>query len=286
MRWSAGACNARVPVTGHVVEFVDDRELDEHKVNELHGNEIALDEGVIAHFLDKENWSSFTRHFVDLKIASLYRYLQRDRVTEAAFLGSGTGFEIGPLWRSGFRPARLLVSDLNRSTLEVAKFNLTAQHIDDATDVCLFTSDLDAVPLKDDRLPLVVYECLHHTPDMHATVERMLRYGYRSIYFVEPCSNWLMKILARFGLAQREEYSGLEPDRLDLKRLRSLSNRYGYRLEVHTMWELPVDYFERISRNNAWVERLMIRAIDAVSMAFRPFRFGNFAACRLKRLSP
>ena len=142
------------------------------------------------------------------------------------------------------------MSDLNRSTLEVAKFNLASQDIDESTQVCLFTSDLDAVPLKDRALPLVVYECLHHTPDMHTTIERMLRYGYDSICFVEPCSNWLMRIFARLGLAQHEEYSGLEPDRLDLKRLRRLCDRYGYRLEVRTMWELPVDYVERLSRNS------------------------------------
>ena len=198
----------------------------------------------------------------------LYRYLQRDSVDDAAFLGSGTGFEIGPLWRSGYRPRRLLVSDLNRSTLEVAKFNLTAQHIDESTPVCLFTSDLDAVPLKDIGIPIVVYECLHHTPDMHATIERMLHYGYRVVYFVEPCSNWLMRILARFGLAEREEYSGLSPDRLDLAgRLRGLCDQYGYHLDVHTMWELPVDYFERVGRGRKWVERLLIAMIDGVSVA-------------------
>jgi len=277
------ACDARVPVTDHVVEFVDVAELDDHKSNELHGNEIGSDADVVEHFLAKEDWSSFSRHFVSLKIASLYRYIRDGGRGQAAFLGSGTGFEIGPLWREGYRPARLFVSDLNRSTLEVAKFNLASQNIDESTQVCLFTSDLDAVPLKDRALPLVVYECLHHTPDMHATIERMLRYGYESICFVEPCSNWLMRIFARVGLAQREEYSGLEPDRLDLKRLRRLCDRYGYRLEVHTMWELPVDYFERVSRNRPWLERVMIGAIDAFSFVLRPFRFGNFAACRLTR---
>jgi pimeloyl-ACP methyl ester carboxylesterase len=34
--------------------------------------------------------------------------------------------------------------------------------------------DLDAVPIKDRALPLVIYECLHHTADMHATINRMM----------------------------------------------------------------------------------------------------------------
>jgi hypothetical protein len=58
------AFDARVAVTDRVVELVDVLALDQHRANELHGNEIASDQDVVEHFLDKENWSSFGRHFV------------------------------------------------------------------------------------------------------------------------------------------------------------------------------------------------------------------------------
>jgi hypothetical protein len=282
-------CDHRVPVTGGIVELVDPESLDEHKSGELEGNEISLDEETIRHYLGKEDWSSFTRHFIERKIGLLAEWLVADGVEDAAFLGSGTGFEIRPLMRHGFRPTRLFVSDLNRSTLEVARYNVAEAGLGDGVPVTLFTSDLDVVPLKSRDRTLVIYECLHHTPDMHATIERMLAYGYRTIYFVEPTTNWLIRYLARKGLAQRIEYSGVDPDRLDLKRLDELTTRYGYRTKMRTLWEFPDDYYRRVvtkvlrGREISGTERAATAAIDALSYAGSPVRFGNFTVCRLTK---
>jgi hypothetical protein len=47
------------------------------------------------------------------------------------------------------------------------------------------------------------------------------------------------------GLAQREEYSGLKPKWLELKKLRKLCRRHGYEMFVTTMWEIPEEYFRK-----------------------------------------
>jgi hypothetical protein len=278
-----------MPVTGHVVELVDPGLLDQHKAGELEGNRISLDVETVRHYLDKENWSSFIQHFTERKIARLASWLVADRVDDAAFLGSGTGFEIGPLVRHGFAPRVLALSDLSRSTLEVAKYNLAQSGIAGSVPVSLFTSDLDEVPIKSREQPLVIYECLHHTADMHAAIERMLKYGYQQIYFVEPSTNWVIESLAKRGLAQRIEYSGVDPDRLNIKLLKSLCRENGYRLDVHTLWEFPDDYFRRFLRKflrrerSTIVERGFHLLIDTISIVGRPFRFGNFAVCRLTK---
>ena len=50
-------------------------------------------------------------------------------------------------------------------------------------------------------------------------VERLLAQGYKAILLVEPTSNALIKCLARRGLAQRVEYSGVKPGRLEIGEL-------------------------------------------------------------------
>lgn len=282
-------CDHEVAVADDVVEMVEHAQLDEHKIAELAGNEIELDPDTIRHYLNKESWSSFTQHFSEQKLRRLAKLLIADRVLIPAFLGSGTGFEIAPLIRYGYRPASMLVSDLNRSTLEIAKYNLAAAGLPPGTPVSLFTADLDSVPLKNRERPIVVYECLHHTPDMHLTLERMMSFGYRTIYFVEPTTNWLMKWLARRGLAQRIEYSGVDPDRLDLKRLESMCAQHDYEIDTTTIWEFPEDYYRRIldvvpgRRSPRWLQRIVLASIDLLSLLGRPFDFGNFAICRLQK---
>jgi hypothetical protein len=278
-------CQERVPITEDIVELVDVDRLDAHKAGELAGNEIRLDEETIGRYLGKEHWNAFTRHFVHKKIGRLARWLAEEGIDRAAFLASGTGFEIGPLLRHGFRPRSLMLSDLTRSTLQVAAYGLATHGLDPTVPVSLFTSDLDAVPLKDRDLPLVVYEGLHHTADMHAALESMLAFGYRTIFFVEPCDNLVIRALASRGLARRIEYSGLSPDRLDLGRLRALCKQYGYRCDVETMWELPGDYFTRLVRGRPrpWNVRLFAAAVDALTTLGKPIGLGNFAICRLKR---
>lgn len=286
---SCSTCDRHVLVSDDVVELVDPESLDDHKSGELAGNEIAHDEETIRHYLDKEDWSTFTAHFIDKKAARLARLLADDDVDDVVFLGAGMGFEVGPLLRHGFEPKRLGLSDLSRSALEVSKFYLPHAGVDPRTPVALFTSDLDAVPLKDRSQTIVVYECLHHTPDMHESLRRMLAYGYERIYLVEPTNNWVMRALAERGLAQRVEYSGVEPDRFDLKRVSEICRHYAYSARTWTMWEFPDDYFRAIVRRlvkkegSAALERAMHLAIDAMSVVGRPFRFGNFAVIRLTR---
>lgn len=112
----------------------------------------------------------------------------------------------------------------------------------------------------------------------------------RGTFLVEPTTNWLIRRLTRRGLAQRVEYSGVVPDRLDVRQLRALARCHGYRLRLETLWELPVDYVAAVARRTKIPRPIVDRATfvlcAVLSFVGRPFRFGNFAVCSLTRASP
>jgi hypothetical protein len=55
------------------------------------------------------------------------------------------------------------------------------------------------------------------------------------------------------------------------------------------MWELPEDYYKRLSRvivrreDSKIFEGFVHLAVDTISWVGRPFRFGNFSVCRISK---
>lgn len=288
---SCAGCNALFPVSHGIVEFVLEKTLDEAKRRELMGNTLDLDQATIDHYLRKVDWEWLVGVWSRRKARRLSRRLHRSRATDPAFLGAGTGFEVPLVYEAGFRADRLVISDLSATALRIARRRiddlLTATNHAWNPDISWCTSDLDAVPLRSRSHDIVVFECLHHTPDMHASLERMLAFGYRSVHLVEPTANWVIRLLARRGLAQRVEYSGVEPDRLSVRRVRSLARRYGYTRRITTSWELPVDYTAALARRTRlprWLcDRIVLAVCDVATVLGRPFHFGNFSVVSLVR---
>jgi hypothetical protein len=281
-------CDAKYPWIDGVLQFVDPEALDAEKARELAGNTLSLDDDTVEHYLRKVDWNPLLKHWSSQKLAILRRYLTDLEPKSLAFLGTGTGFEVPPLLEWKGEADELLLSDLSASAMQIARVRMSQAGLPRHGNCSYFTSDLDAVPLRSTDSNLVIYECLHHTGDMHAALERMLAFGYRTISFVEPTNNWAIRALARRGLAQRIEYSGVDPDRLDIRRVRQLARAYGYRMRLQTMWELPIDYVASVGRKlhlrQEWAERLAMSLCGALSLVGRPFHFGNFTICSLVRI--
>jgi hypothetical protein len=122
---------------------------------------------------------------------------------------------------------------------------------------------MDSCPVRLENAAVIVFEALHHTPDMHVTIDRLLARRYRCIAFVEPTSNALIRWAARRGLAQRKEYSGCIPGRLDLGRLAQMARAHNYAVTRTTLWELPEDYYRRVAgriHDAGWVVGLFMLA--------------------------
>jgi hypothetical protein len=273
-----------------MLQFVDAAGLDDDKQRELDGNTLSLDSETVDMYLRKDEWSPLLTHWSNRSLRRLARYIRAAGPAELSFLGVGTAFEVPPLLRYGVAPQRLNLSDLSATALAIAQIRMGREAELVTAPPYYFTSDLDAVPLRNANQGIVIYECLHHTADMHAALERMLAFGYADIFFVEPTTNWLIRLLARRGVAQRIEYSGVDPDRLDMRRLRSLATRYGYSRKVHTVWAIPIDYVAAIARRlrlpQKAADRLTLVVCGVLSVVGRPFHFGNFTICALHRKAP
>lgn len=207
------------------------------------------------------------------------RSLNKIEIDGIVSLGSGPGFEIKQILKRKFIPL-IFSSDLAFSATRIVPHTLKGFDIT----VCLFTSDLNFVPvLRKRKFPILIYEALHHTQDSHKTLERMLKKKYDNIFLVEPCTNFLIKIMAKLGMAQREEYSGLIPDFIDLNKVKSLADKYEYEIKICTIWEVPEEYARKICKKGSFLESILLLIIDIASTIGGVFNFGSFAIVHLHK---
>ena len=191
-------------------------------------------------------------------------------------LGTGYGTELKDLL-THIEINKLFVSDLAfTSMLMIHQVTLSSY----TGKLCIFTSDLDLCPIKTVSLPILVHQALHHTSDIHRAIEGLLKNGYVEMYFVEPADNFLIRFLARRGLAQRVEYSGVKPGRVNLGTLRKLCGLYGYDLKVKTRWEFPQDYLRRLFPRNGLMLNWFVTCLKVFSYIAGFFEFGNLATLR------
>lgn len=272
-------CNRIFLIRDNILEFINIAELDADKLRELKGNTYKLTEESINRATNKDMWSEYYSHFSDKKIRYLLRYLDRIKCKQIFSLGSGTGYEFKKLL-----PLRefdtVYSSDLSYTALKIIPY--TIDNFD--VKVGLFTSDLEYCPIKCKDIPVLIYEALHHTNDMHLTIEQLLIKNYHNILFVEPTSNFVIRYLARKGLAQREEYSGLKPKWLKLDELHKLCRKYGYESFVTTIWEIPEDYFRKFHKGEGIIQKIFLFAIDIISVITNILKFGSFSIVYLRKL--
>jgi len=271
-------CKRMYPIKNNIVEFIQGK-LDKETKRELKGNTYTLTKKFIEHYANKDKWSDYYNHFVNQKFNYLLSYLNSIRMKGIISLGSGPGFELKEILKRK-KIDLIFSSDLAYSTTAVVPVTLKDYDIN----LGLFTSDLNHTPILPNKdLPILIYEALHHTGDIHFTIETLMQRGLKNILFVEPTTNFLIKILAKKGLAQRIEYSGLKPDFVDIQRVKKLANNYKYSIKVHTLWEIPEDYFRTIFKKGSMFEPFMLLIIDAISKIGDLFQFGSFAIVSLER---
>ena len=204
-------CHRRSPIReDRVLELVDVQMLDAETVRELRGNTYRATPAQITGYVTAEQnsrWSSYYAHSRKHSIQVLARYLKDEKVKSLYSLGSGTGREI--FYLQQFMDFHTIYcSDLSSTALQMVPYRLEPFDIR----VGLFTADLAQVPIKSKDIPVLIVNALHHTQDMHAALKRLLAHDHHHLFLVEPTNNWLIRLLARWKLSQRIEYSGVNRD--------------------------------------------------------------------------
>jgi hypothetical protein len=267
------------PVVDGMIHLVDEESLDAETRRERAGNTFTKARRDIYASLMVERttlWKNYYTRSRRRTMETLARYLGPRR--EMLFLGAGRGRELEYLLEL-MELETVYCSDLSASPLGVLRARLEPYPLK----VGLFTSDLQQCPVVATDVPVVVVNALHHTRDLHGVLESFLRRRFQDVFFVEPMDNLLLSTLARFGLAQRVEYSGVKPGRLHLRRLRVQCAQHGYDVRVATSWSLPRDYFEKAVSRSPSIENLFFGLVDSFSAMTSPFGFGNMAVVHLVR---
>jgi len=258
----ASETGREIRVTNGILELLNSEQLPVEKRTEAAGNAFPYTDEQLAIKLKKAVRSQYAAAVVRRKFDLMFRMLSAElglRPDVYVSLGAGTAFETCELLKRGFAPRTMIISDLASEPLRFAPHLL----MDVDADVLYVTADMDDCPVKVKNAAVIVFEALHHTPDMHVTIERLLSQGYRHIAFVEPTSNAVIRWAARRGLAQRKEYSGVIPGRLDLDRLTQMARAHHYVIKRSTLWELPEDYYRRIAgraHETGWAVQLFMLA--------------------------
>lgn len=274
-------CQRKFLIRSNILEFVVNKDLDSETRRELKGNRLSLTKKNIEHYATKDEWSSYYNHFVNQKFSYLMSFLNSVRIKGIISLGSGPGFELKQILRRK-QIDTIFSSDLAYSTTRVVPtalkdFNIT---------LCLFTSDINNTPvIPNDFFPILIYEALHHTGNIHLSIEKLLQRKFKNIFFVEPSTNFVIKILAKFNLAQRIEYSGVKPDFLDIGKLKRLAKKYKYNLKIRTLWDVPEEFFRVICKKESLLQTVLLGLIDLISKVGDKFQFGSFSVVSLERNS-
>jgi len=268
-------CGSRFPCQGPIIDFLLRDCLDQTNLNEINGNEYNLeDAAVVEQMFDKDKWSSVYGHSLMYAVNIIEKLIiNYSSDTTLYCLGSGTGFEIKALCtRKQFR--RIYSSDISMSALKIALQVLAPFE----GNLGLFASTFSHTPVqkKPGNLGLV-FQALHHTTDIHKTLESLLKHSFTDLIIVEPTTNWLVEILAYFGLAKRKEYSGLIPSWMDLGQIEKIATQHNYNTQIYTWWEFPpglARYFDW----NVYLANFMSHVVDFISVLTGYFKFGSMSA--------
>jgi len=275
-------CRRTYPVRQGVIDFVLYDRLGATEHGEIRAMTIPPDDTARAcRLVEKDTWDRIQTHFLlrGIRVAAGFLAAYPPGRTVLATVGSGAGFELRMLGR--FRPlTTVLASDISWSAAALVPESVsTAEGA-----LGLFACDVNLCPLRRDaRLILFVFEALHHTDDVHATIDRLLATTCDHLVFVEPTRNWLVSLLARFGLTMRVEYSGLKPDWVDLGRVRAIARRRGFEMRAVTWWPFPDSLVPGFVKRSRLLSALLCAAVDTISALTAPFRFGAMSAVHLWR---
>ena len=189
------ACHRQYPEKHGVIDFLLYDQLSESEKRELKAMTLPLDRQKLQWIVEKEKWDRIQTHFLMRGIRAAMRYLSKyNRLGKTLVtLGSGAGFELRVL--SEFISFdKIIASDISWSASHAIRMSVEAR----TGMLGLFTCDFNRCPVKrSSEMVCFVFEALHHTDNVHMTIENLISKNFDHIVFVEPTRNWLINSVSR-----------------------------------------------------------------------------------------
>lgn len=247
------------------VDFIIEEHLDEVNKQEIAGN---ITEKAILKHKGKLEYNKAKQYFTDKKIELVVKYLNDINCQLLCNCGAGIGFELNKIL-ARYKPETVLVSDIQSSTLSYIPALLGKYDIS----LGVFLANFNNLPIinKSSDLVGLVYGSLHHTKDIHDSLYELLN-KFSTLIIVEPVTNWFIEILAKFGLAKRKEYSGVNPSWLEIGKFKRIMKDRGYDYKIHMLIDLPDSLFFK----NEFLCNIQLKLVDILSKICGKLQFGNF----------
>ncbi len=273
-------CDRAFGMESEVMDFVMADRLHPTNQNEISGNTIDLtDEHVVQGATCKGDDNPIYMWQMNRTARLMVRMMAPyGEETTLHVIGTGTGFDLKLLLKHRcFR--QVLASDISLTKTTIVPRTLVGFEGELGVYACEFRH----CPVRKERGNLgLVFQALHHAPDAHAALERLLDNNFANLLIVEPITNWLVEILAALGLAKRTEYSGVTPDWMSLRRIRRIAADRAYSVDVVTWWELPPVCCQERLRRRPLLWKPMCWAVGVVCRLTSLFNFGCMAAIHLR----
>ena len=268
-------CGRIFPCYDNQIDFLVQDFLDQTNLQEIEGNKYDFENlDIVEQMANKDKLGSVYSHSLMFAMNIVKKFLVNYSPDTTLYcLGSGTGFEIKALYtHEQFK--RIYASDISSSALKVAMKVLEPF----SGELGLIVSEFGHTPIQkgSDSLGLV-FQALHHTADIHQAIDCLLKNNFTNLIIVEPTTNWLVEILAYFGLAKKIEYSGLRPSWMDLAKVEKIAISNKYNMQVCTWWEFPSNLI-RFFEWNKTLEKITCQLLDFISRITGHFKFGSMSA--------
>jgi hypothetical protein len=273
-------CQCRYPIKRGVIDFLLYDKMGETEKKELKAMTLPIDdEQKVCWIIEKEKWDRIQTHFLMRGIQAAERYLSKYAYPGITLvtMGSGAGFELRAL--SQFIAFdKIIASDISWT----ASYAISKSIEQRVGMLGLFAADFKRCPVKrSSEVVGFVFEALHHTDNVHKTIETMLAHNFDHLVFVEPTRNWLVNMLSKVGLTLNIEYSGLKPDWINLRTVRKIARYHHYRMEVSTWWPFPDSLVPKAVKKVKVLSMLLCSIVDGVSWLTNLFHFGAMSAVHL-----
>lgn len=268
-------CNHLYRDNFNVISFLIEEHLSETNQKEIIGNTFSEED--IEIILKKDEWSDVYTHQMKWVINVVNKMLPPNGDIYA--LGAGTGFDLKLLL------ARRSYQHVFASDISPAATSLIARSLAEFPgELGLFASEFGRCPVpKLAGTHGLVFQALHHAVDSHDALAKLLDYNFDDLVIVEPITNMFLKVLARFNLVQRVEYTGVRPDWLSLKRVKQIADERGYAIDIRTWWEIPLYIAPPKLNKYPIVWKFLYQFVDKFSTITNMIQFGSMAAIHFKR---